>query len=865
MSLLQVVLLLLGVALILRAAPPCSASISQQSNATMTYQGLQYPSGLAVFSSNRTYVADTGNHRILVSSSLASNNFSVLAQLPYEPHALAVDASGRSLYVLAPYSDAVYELDALNGTQLQAFTSAANALYLPYALAVDASRCLYVLDQYGLSKLAPNGSLIFNIDTEEMLDSNAVAVDSAGYIYITQPVVNTGNEQVAQLSSSGAFLYAFSTSNPAMGTITVLALDSLGAVYAADFSNNRVVAFSGVSTGRGKATVSFVNTSAAGLQDGSAIALSPSLNQLLVPDRDNGCVIGFSLSSRQHSVYEPYPYLAEVFAIAVDPVTGDILVGDVGMERVVRMSASGSLVRYYTTTQPSLHLGVGSLALGVDGSVYVGDSDNDRVVQFAAAGAVMRTLDLSSYQGGYATLGLAVDGSNTLYCGLHNLVLTARSGSHSQFSLLATLDASVQVTSLALDTSRSLLYVGNGASILQLKLSGAVQRIFTADSPGLQVAVALAVNAAGLLYVSDLTRVVVFDPTGVQLGQIVDSSSPYPFEIWGLALDAQARLYLVNDDSQAVLILDSSVPPSSYRLLCHYAVYSAASVITTLLLRLDNSYPIDFDTDPYDFADPFHRRCYRAINATAGSRQYFSNADMSGSPHQQLTVHGLAPVGSPDGNNNCVYLDTSPWLDGRGLSLLLSGVPVLPGATGKVAGAQLSLRYDEVSGQYLESDANVTAAAPSFSVIMPSPVSTAAAADAAGACPAVSVSRFLFCLRMANDGLYVTAIGGEITVTGPLTSLASLDGAPSPVDSALRITAVNGTRLHADLSGGGNAVLSSQRIVGVLPVNVRALGGRSQHATRVAARTPALLTCCAASLLCSRWCSCRNSTRRWRC
>jgi uncharacterized protein (TIGR03663 family) len=308
---------------------------------------LTSPRGIAVDLAGNVYVADSGNHRIVVFNALGTSfswgsycNLTTEAKdgcidpdgsgpLPVgagqfnEPWGVAVDnASGR-----------VYVADTWNH-RIQAFDAAGHYIgQWGDAILVDADQAPGGRAGTPFGYYGPRG----------------VAVDGKGRVYVT----DTGNErvlvyQVAEADGQvrGDFLYQWGLMGPDPGQFLEpvgIAVDTAGWVYVADTLNGRVQVFS---------------TSADGIVSSTATASWP--------------VTGWDSTSRENKPY-----------IAVGP-GGQVYFAVPERHYVASTDSTGKVLTVWNGNGPdgtpfSLPIGV---AVDAQGRVYVSDSGNGRVLVF---------------------------------------------------------------------------------------------------------------------------------------------------------------------------------------------------------------------------------------------------------------------------------------------------------------------------------------------------------------------------------------------------------------------------------------------------------------------------------------------------
>ena len=78
------------------------------------------------------------------------------------------------------------------------------------------------------------------------LETNSVAVDSSGNVYVSNCDSSIGSGDIQKYNSKGIFLFGFGSFSSIDGDLNPesIAVDSSGNVYVADYDNNRIQKFS---------------------------------------------------------------------------------------------------------------------------------------------------------------------------------------------------------------------------------------------------------------------------------------------------------------------------------------------------------------------------------------------------------------------------------------------------------------------------------------------------------------------------------------------------------------------------------------------------------------------------------------------
>lgn len=288
---------------------------------------LGQPTGMAIDSQGRVYVADTANHQVLrygADGNLEATlgGFGSGLQEFFEPRGLAVD-DDDNLYVADTWNARVVKFSP-EGEWLATWGSGEQDLG-------EGRRATITDGVPERNAAAPLG----------FFGPRGVAVDSAGRVY----VADTGNKRIVVTDDSGNFLYqwGYAGSEPgAFNEPTSLAIDANGNVVVADTWNGRVQVFEQGPDGR--------------------VAPIP--------------LATWDVRGWRPDTYED-PY------IALGP-NGLVLVSVPLQQRVTAANLRGDVVLRWGGTGEDLAAlnSPSGIATGPDGSVYVADRDRGRVLRF---------------------------------------------------------------------------------------------------------------------------------------------------------------------------------------------------------------------------------------------------------------------------------------------------------------------------------------------------------------------------------------------------------------------------------------------------------------------------------------------------
>jgi len=220
-----------------------------------------YPFGVAVDSSGKVYVADTGNVRIQKFDA----NGAFLSKFDLSNNAIAFDVAvspAGNIYFCGqigtsdadgnPIVNAVGVLDA-NGNLIDSWggqgSDDGQFNSFTFGIALDSAGNVYVSDTGNnrIQKFDASGNFITKWGSQGSGDGQfntpaKVAVDSAGNVYVTDP----GNSRVQKFDANGNFIEKWGSQGTGDGQFNQpfgVAVNSSGQVYVADADNHRVQKF----------------------------------------------------------------------------------------------------------------------------------------------------------------------------------------------------------------------------------------------------------------------------------------------------------------------------------------------------------------------------------------------------------------------------------------------------------------------------------------------------------------------------------------------------------------------------------------------------------------------------------------------
>ncbi len=432
----------------------------------------------------------------------ATNGFSgdngpaINAQL-YGPNGLALDPDGN-LYVADSYNSRIRKVSngiittvagsGVYGASGDGGPATSAALSSPYALAVDASRNLYISDASGVIRKVTNGVIASVPGVQGYFVG--IAVDSVGSLYlldaVTPRVLKLSNGVATTFAGNGT--YGFSGDNgpataaqfggdPDDGGPFGLSVDSTGNLYIADTSNGRIRKVSnGVITtvAGGDTAIQLTGPTSIAVDSAGALYVSdPSNSTGFLGDRlrkiANGVVTtiagnGYvSYSGDNGPAADAQFYQPE--GVAIDSA-GRIYIADTQNNRV-RMIANGVVTTVAGTgiqgfsgdNGPATNAQLSTpVAVAVDptGNLYIADINNFRIRK--VSGGVITPVAGTA---GYTPCSVAADSAGNVYVSdcVHSRLLKVSNGNATTLA--------ANGSGLAVDSAGN-LYMTDSGAILEL-------------------------------------------------------------------------------------------------------------------------------------------------------------------------------------------------------------------------------------------------------------------------------------------------------------------------------------------------------------------------------------------------------------
>ncbi|GGF11630.1 hypothetical protein GCM10011383_23520 [Hymenobacter cavernae] len=365
-------------------------------------------------------------------------------------------------------------------------------------MAVDKEGFIYVLDNPGITKLAPSGELVQTIALENYNGGKSMGVDAAGNLY----VCNYTYSRIEKYSPTGRLLLQFGSSgrNPGQfiypNSITV---DADGNIYVADTANNRLQKFDT----NGKLLFVYSETGTTSLLHPMDVALD-AIGNIYIYNED----FKVTKLSAAGALLQTIPVAAsrpsydEAATIAIDPA-GNIYVTSSEGSSILKFTSTGTYVGpvgaylFDGTLTP--------LAFDPAGNLYATNRDhhgNSKLHKFNPTGNLVGTW------GNLKTLGPgAFDVVGNYYYYDSRLLSIGKYNAMGQ--LIGQLGVGVvpmNVKALALDLVGNIYMLTNANEITKMTPDGRQLARFTVlkSTIGYESTEAgMAVDAAGNIYVTD--------------------------------------------------------------------------------------------------------------------------------------------------------------------------------------------------------------------------------------------------------------------------------------------------------------------------------------------------------------------------
>lgn len=293
------------------------------SNGTLitTWEVPGNPHGIAIDSNDNVYVADYSSQRV---RKFDSNGAPITTwAVPGRPHGIAVDLNGN-VYVPDFTNNQIHKYDSSGNVTAQ-WTS----LY-PFSVAVDSSGYVYVTqigNKHRIQKWDSTGKFITSWGSEgsengQFKEPRGVAVDSYGNVYVG----DSGNDRIQKFDSNGNFITQWGSEGVGDGQFQFpngVAITASNNVYVADTGNNRIQEFAPPSVVISASTSITVDNT------------PPSLNVSVNPSAfwpPNHKMVEVTTSVTVSDNYDPSPIVVLSSIVSNEPDDTYIQDADIGTE-----------------------------------------------------------------------------------------------------------------------------------------------------------------------------------------------------------------------------------------------------------------------------------------------------------------------------------------------------------------------------------------------------------------------------------------------------------------------------------------------------------------------------------------------------
>jgi tripartite motif-containing protein 71 len=277
---------------------------------------------------------------------------------------------------------------------------------IPTGFAINRQGNLVVLDNAKARYLtfSASGKLLPQVGKFETPDAAlnqplAVAIDSRGNIYLTDPLLNVNssvlNAVAAKFDAKGKFIQMLAAKQTVIsGGMSGLAVDAKDNVYVADYGGDMVCKFD--NTGKYLSAIGSPGKGDGQIKGPLGLAVDSS-GMLYVTDLDNNRIDKFDSAGKYAGKITSCGTDASVefvpISIAFD-VSGNVYVKDDGSVGVCKYDATGKFIsRWGSAGKGDGQFGTGDpytvtgvpygIAIDKQGNIYVGDQVNQRIMKFA--------------------------------------------------------------------------------------------------------------------------------------------------------------------------------------------------------------------------------------------------------------------------------------------------------------------------------------------------------------------------------------------------------------------------------------------------------------------------------------------------
>lgn len=534
------------------------------------------PTGLAIGSNNRLYVADYQLDRIQMytlsgmfigSWGMQGSNNSEFN----EPRDVAVDRFGN-VYVTDQGNDRVQRFSA-EGAYLGQFGSAGNGdgqFILADGIAISSEDIVYVADRgaHRIQMFTLNGNYIGEWGTQgdgngQLDHPSRIAIDSEGNIYVTE----IANNRVQKFDASGTYIAQVGETGSDSGQFNIpVGIETvvIGAneyVAVVDYMNHRFQWFTtsldlvGAQGSEGTETGQYNLPFAIAMGPGASMYIGEAGNQRVQVSIDDGDDTFFITGDSRGRFVTPV-------GLTIDG-SGDILTADYALQMVQKFNPDGAFEQVMLAT-----VFAHDLAAAPNGLIYAIDPFDRMVTAFDGEGSVVHTWGGNGSGNGQfsSPLNIAVDGDNNVYVtdsGLDRVQKFTATGTYiTQWGSAGTGNGQFD-TPMGIAVHGDLVYVADTQNHRVQVFSTAGEYLdqfgsFGSGDGQFSGPVGIAVDSAGYIYITDTgnDRVQIFTAEGdyvLQFGEAGsnDGQLNTPF---GISVAANGNVYVADSGNKRVQI-----------------------------------------------------------------------------------------------------------------------------------------------------------------------------------------------------------------------------------------------------------------------------------------------------------------------
>ncbi|HEX4487470.1 MAG TPA: Ig-like domain repeat protein [Terriglobales bacterium] len=304
------------------------------------------------------------------------------------------DQSHVVLFTLPVYGFADAPLAALSPNTATKINVGSAALNLPFQIALNGAGDLYVANYNGSNVLlvpAAGGSgAALNTGGLTLQFVAGVALDGAGNLFISDHV----NSRIVTVTPAGqASVLAISGISPGLNEPTGLAVDAVGSLYISDWQNARIVKVYGMSLGSSSSGTGAVLTSGSftyGASSVTGVAVDGA-GTIYAADRTNNRVVKVTANGAASLVVAAgVTAFSNPQGVGTDAM-GNVYVVDSGNNRIVQITtaATASVIQTPGLAAPASLSAPFGVTIDPFGNIIIPDWTNNRLVKADVSAAVL--------------------------------------------------------------------------------------------------------------------------------------------------------------------------------------------------------------------------------------------------------------------------------------------------------------------------------------------------------------------------------------------------------------------------------------------------------------------------------------------